>query len=418
MRPAVLMLVVTALMMSGVDGAQRAGAFGEARDHPAIDYTRRAEATAVTALNARLVAGEATLAFEPVRGHLRAVLEALSIPVESQVLVFSETSFHARLISPSNPRAVYFRDDAAVAWVRGAPVLEVAAQDREQGTIFYTLPQNETTTPRLTRNDNCLSCHLSWETLAVPGPFVLTVFPRAAAADYANGFHVDHRTPFEERWGGWYVTGKRVPRSLGNAPLLQPGLAKSGPSRVAAAPTLDGTFDRAGVLTPYSDVVALMVLEHQTRATNLMTRTGWESRVAGWPVSSHGTASRAARLPPRVEEAVAELVDYLLFVDEPPLPAPVEVTSGFAARFAAAGPRDSRGRTLRDLQLTTRLMRYPLSYMVYSAQFTALPTAVRTAVWERIGAVLDGTDRRPKYAHLSPADRRAIREILDETLQR
>jgi hypothetical protein len=412
MRPAVLVWVVTSVVMGGVVAAQRAGAFGEARDHPAIDYTRRAEATAITALNARLAAGEVSLSFEPVRGYLRSVLDALSIPVESQALVFSETSFQARLISPANPRAIYFGDQVAVAWVRGAPVLEIAAQDPEQGTFFYTLAQSDTAPPRFTRNDNCLSCHLSWETLAVPGPFVLTVFPRASPEDYTNGFHVDHRTPFEDRWGGWYVTGERVPRSLGNTRLLQPGLATSGPVRIPARAKLDGQFPPDGYLTPYSDVAALMVLEHQTRATNLMTRAGWEARVAR-PVASHASP---VSLPSRVEEAVNEMVDYFLFVDEPPLPAPVAGTSGYAARFAAAGPRDSRGRSLRDLQLTTRLMRYPLSYMVYSPQFAALPADVRAAVRRRIETVLTGTVARPKYAHLSAADRLAIREILSETL--
>jgi hypothetical protein len=409
-------LMVTGVVMSGVAVAQRAGAFGESRDHPAIDYTRRADSTAVSALNARLAAGDVTLGFEPGRGYLKSVLDALEIPVESQVLVYSETSFQARLISASNPRAVYFNDRAAVGWVRGGEVLEVAAQDPEQGTIFYTLPQKETPSPRLARNDSCLSCHLSWETLAVPGPFVLTVFPRASTAEYANGFHVDHRTPFEDRWGGWYVTGQRVPRSFGNTRLLQPTMANGHPERVTATASLEGRFDRAGYLTPYSDVAALMVLEHQTRAINLLTRTGWEARVAARLTPSHPAAGGS--LPPRADEAANELVDYLLFVDEPPLPAPVAGSSGFAEAFARRGPRDRQGRSLRELDLSRRLMRYPLSYMVYSPQFQALPVEARTAVRVRLDRVLSGSDTRPKYGHLTAADRRAIRDILSETLPR
>ena len=414
MRPWGVLILVTGLVMSGVVAAQRAGAFGEARDHPAIDYTRRADSTVVSALNARLAQQEATLRFEPVRGYLRSVLDALEVPIESQVLVYSETSSQARLISASNPRAIYFTDRVAVAWVRSGDVLEVAAQDPEQGTIFYTLSQKEAGSPRFARNDNCLSCHLSWETLAVPGPFVLTVFPRASTADYANGFHVDHRTPFDERWGGWYVTGEGVPRSLGNAPLIQPAMGKAGPARVAAAASLDGRFDLSGYPTPYSDVAALMVLEHQTRATNLLTRAGWEARAAAGLAPSHPLT--IGSMSKRIEEAVAELVDCLLFVDEPPLPAPVSGRSGFAARFAATGPKDRQGRSLRELDLTKRLMRYPLSYMVYAPQFKALPADVRAAVRDRLESILSGTDTRPKYAHLTPADRRAIREILSETL--
>lgn len=243
---------------------------------------------------------------------------------------------------------------------------------------------------------------------------MLTVFPRTSTTEYANGGHVDHRTPLEERWGGWYVTGQRVPRSLGNAALLQPKMGKSGPTRVAATASLDGRFDLSGYLTPYSDVAALMVLEHQTRATNLLTRAAWEARVAPRLAPSH--PATGGRLPPRVEEAVIELVDYLVFADEAPLPAPIAGSSGFAAAFAALGPRDRQGRSLRELDLSKRLMRYPLSYMVYSAQFQALPAQVRKVVRDRLDLVLAGQDTRPRYAYLTTSDRRAIREILRETL--
>ena len=410
MRPCLLVLVTALWIGSAAAAAQRAGAFGESRDHAAIDYTKGAESTAVTRLNDQLDRGAATLAFEPGRGYLRSVLAALEIPVSSQVLVYSETSFQARLINQSNPRAVYFNDRAAVGWVRGGEVLEIAAQDPRQGTIFYALPQKETSQPRLARNDNCLSCHLSWDTLAVPGPFVLTVMPRASDRDYANGSHVDHRTPIEERWGGWYVTGKRVPTSFANAPMLQPDVAKRGPQRVAARVSLEGVFDLKDYPAPYSDVAALMVLEHQTRGINLLTRAGWEYRVA----QGEGAAGLRV-LPPRVEEAVNELADYFLFVDEPKLTAPIVGSSGFAAEFAASGPRDRKGRSLRELQLTTRLMTYPLSYLIYSEPFAALPDLVRRGVWRRIDDVLEGRDTRPKFAHLSAADRAAIREIVEST---
>ena len=410
MRPCVLGLAALAWAGSVAFAAQRAGAFGESRDHVAINYTKGREATAVTRLNEQLEKGTASLVFESGRGYLRSVLAALDIPMSSQVLVYSETSFQARLINQSNPRAVYFNDHAAVGWVRGGEVLEIAAQDPRQGTIFYSLAQKDAAQPRLARNDNCLSCHLSWETLAVPGPFVLTVLPRASESDYANGSHVDHRTPIDERWGGWYVTGKHVPVSFANAPMLQPDLAKKGAQRVASKPSLEGVFDLKDYLAPYSDVAALMVLEHQTRGINLLTRTGWEYRVAQ---GADATPLRA--LPPRVEEAVDDLVDYLLFVDEPKLTAPIVGSSGFAADFAAAGPRDSKGRSLRDLQLTTRLMKYPLSYLIYSEQFAALPDLVRRGVWRRIDDVLEGRDKRPKFAHVSAADRVAIKEILQAT---
>jgi hypothetical protein len=112
---------------------------------------------------------------------------------------------------------------------------------------------------------------------------------------------------------------------------------------------------------------------------------------------------------------VNDLVDYLLFVDEAPLTTRIEGSSGFAERFSAIGPRDTKGRSLRDLRLETRLMRYPLSYLIYSPAFDALPDDVRSAACARLHDVLSGTDHSPKYAHLTPPVRQAILEILKDT---
>lgn len=378
--------------------AQRSDAFGASRDHEAIAYSTAPVANLVTALNAEL-AQRPPLPFDPVTGYLRPILEALNIPVESQVLVYSQTSFQARRISRTNPRAIFFREAVAVGWVRGGDLLEVAVQDPTQGTIFYTVAQSPETPARFTRDDKCLSCHLSWDTRAVPGPFVQTVFPRRSDDEYANGFVVDHRAPLPERWGGWFVTGTRVPASMGNLELLQPAMPASGPRRVGAKPSLDGTFDLTGYPTAHSDVVALMVLDHQAHATNLITRAGWEHRIGS----------------PQTPAAIAELVDYLLFVDEAPFPHPISGSAGFANAFAAGGPRDRKNRSLRDLDLTTRLMRFPLSYMIDSPGFDGLPPAVKTQVYGRLDDVLSGADRSPRYRHLTAPVRAAIREILVDT---
>jgi hypothetical protein len=391
--------------------AQRSGAFGASRDHPAIAYSDGPVTTAVTELNRRIEQGAVRLAFDPVSGYLRSALEALQIPVESQVLVYSQTSFQARLISRTNPRAIFFNDQVAVGWVRGGDILEVSAQDPRQGTVYYTIPQTPVDVPQFTRSDGCLSCHLSWETRAVPGPFVLTVFPRRSENEYADGGHSDHRAPLVERWGGWYVTGERVPSPhMGNIELLQPEMPASGPAPAPAKASLEGAFDLGGYLTPFSDVVALMVLEHQAHATNLITRAGWEYRQA-----EHDSARRGDDLSPRVREAVDELVDYFLFVDEAPLPTVVEGSSGFARIFSALGPRDPQGRSLRELQLSTRLMRYPCSFMIYSPGFDGLPEPVKRAVYERLRDVLSVPEPARRYSHLTLADRMAIVEILRAT---
>jgi hypothetical protein len=379
--------------------AQRSDAFGASRDHDAIAYSTAPVTNAVTTLSDKVRDGRVALTFDPDSGYLRSVLDALAIPVESQVLVFSPTSFQAKRITRSNPRAIYFNDHVAVAFVRGGELLEFAVHDPRQGTLFYTLRQTAAAVPAPSRNDQCLSCHLSWDTRGVPGFFLQTVFPRRSDEEYANGSFVDHRAPIADRWGGWFVTGVRVPRSMGNQDLLQPTMPVNGPTPVDAPTSLEGVFERRGYPTMFSDVVALMALEHQMHAANLITRAGWEHRIGS----------------PHVQAAVTELVDYLFFVDEAPLPHSIRGSAGFAEKFAAQGPRDASGRSLREFDLATRLMRYPLSYMIYSPGFAGLPPAVKAMTRTRIDEVLAGKDTRKKYAHLTPPLRRAIADILSDT---
>ena len=384
----------------GVLAAQRMDAFVESRHHPAIGYGRGPMATPVSALNARLSGGEAALSFDAQTGYLRATLEALDIPVASQVLVYSPTSFQASHITERNPRAIYFNDTVAVAWIRGADLLEVTAQDARHGTLFYTLGQQPSAAPQFNRQEQCVSCHLTWDTLGVPGLTVRSSRPRASTTQFVEAVAVDHALPMAERWGGWFVTGARVPaRHLGNAPLVQPGAA----TIAGEAPRLADVgvrFDTTGYLRETSDIVALLILEHQVHAANLITRLEWEARLGD------GARTRAAA------EALA---DYLLFVGEAPLDGAIHGNAGFAEAFTARGRRDRLGRSLRDLRLDGRLMRYPLSYMIYTPMFEGLSPVASAAVSEHLAAVLAGGADDPKYAHLAPADRQAIREIVHDT---
>ncbi|HEX5107963.1 MAG TPA: hypothetical protein VFV95_05935 [Vicinamibacterales bacterium] len=406
---AVAVMLCATLGAQRRDGSQRRDAFVERRDHPAIQYPTAAVSDPVARLNASLRDGKATLAYDSRAGYLTSVLQRLNIPIESQALVFSPTSFQSDLINMRNPRAVFFTDTVAVGWVRGGSVLEVAALDPRQGVIFYGLDQKNASTPQFTRNDQCLACHLSWDTLGVPGLMTTSMYPLPDDPNaYANGFTTVQGSPLEQRWGGWWVTGATGgARHMGNVPVM-PADARKKPNVPAGdLKSLDGIFDLTGYPTPYSDVVAQLVLAHQTRMTNLITRVGWEARLA--------TAVPSADASARVQEAAADLVDYMLFVDEAPLARPVSGTSGFAEQFARTGPRDSKGRSLRDLDLQRRLFRYPCSYMIYTEAFDALPQNARDAVYARLIHVLAGRDTAPRYKVLSQADRRAVIEILRET---
>jgi hypothetical protein len=390
--------------------AQRRDAFSASREHPAIAYAAREGDNPVRRLSDALAAGRAHLEFEnQARGYLESVLKALDIGVDSQVLVFSETSKQAKHINPTHPRAIYFNDTVAVGWVPGTEALEVATHDAEQGVSFYTLEQTPSAKPQLTRQIGCLLCHLSWDTLAVPGLTTLSTFPMSDDPNaYASGVVVDGRTPIAERWGGWYVTGRLVPaHHMGNVPVIVPAAELA--RQPASPPKLESVGAKVAKADAYpsaqSDVAALMVLNHQTHATNLLTWVGWEVRVA---LAEHKPLDR-------VDDAVRDLVDYFLFVDEAPIVAPIAGASGFAAAFAARGPRDGNGRSLRQLDLATRLMRYPCSYMVYSPAFDALPPVAREKIYARMWRVLSGEDKDPRYAKLSPSDRRAVIEILRAT---
>jgi hypothetical protein len=390
--------------------AQRRDVFSASREHPAIAYAAREGVNPVRRLNDALAAGQVHLEFEnEARGYLRSVLKALGVGVESQVLVFSETSKQAKHINPAHPRAIYFNDTIAVGWVPGTEVLEVATHDAEQGVSFYTLEQTPSAKPQLTRQIGCLLCHLSWDTLAVPGLTTVSTFPMSDDPNaYASGVVVDGRTPISERWGGWYVTGRVVPaHHMGNRPVIQPAAELA--RQPAAAPRLESvaaTIAKADVYpSQQSDVAALMVLNHQTHAANLLTWVGWETRVA---LAGHKPLDR-------VDDAVRDLVDYFLFVDEAPIVSPIAGASGFAETFAARGPLDAKGRSLRQLDLTARLVRYPCSYMIYSPAFDALPPVARDKIYARMWRILSGEETDRRYAKLSAADRRAVIEILRAT---
>jgi hypothetical protein len=390
--------------ITAVVSAQLAGSIIEP-SHPAIGYPGESN-DRVAQLNRKLQSGEIQLEFEERTGYLRSLLAALDIPIDSQVALFSGTSLQARIINARNPRTIFFNDSTAVGWMSGG-LIEVASLDPRQGATFYLLPQQTTPPPRqLARDTRCLACHYSTATLGVPG-FLVRSIPSASSGTimpWLGNYTTDHRSPLDERWGGWYVTG-RGGRHLGNAPIEDRTLqdVRIDESNLNVA-TLENRFDTRFYLSPHSDVVALLVFDHQMRMMNLLTRLGWEARI----LEDEGRTTAA------LNDAVIEAVDYMLFVDEAPLDG-ITGTSGFAERFSARGPRDSKGRSLRDFDLQRRLFRYPCSYMIYSEAFDALPAAARNAVAARLLQVLTGKDTSAKYKTLSAADRQAILEILRET---
>lgn len=406
--PLTISLAILAILLPTVSlRAQLTGTFSNWIAHPAIAYQTKPATDPVARLNLRLREGSATLAFDERSGYLRSTLAALDIPVESQVALFNRDSLQTQIISSVNPRALYFNDSVSVGFVPGG-FLELAAQDPVQGIVFYALDNEPGERPQFRRRFDCLTCHYSASTAYVPGML-----------DRSTGqLAVNHAMPLGERWGGWYVTGESRLAHQGNRVPLPDG------RQVVTSPTwpsLDVKLDAHGYLSDRSDIAALLVFNHQMTAMNLLARVGWEARVAEYERAQAGDPL-LTRLPggPRetpmpLVDAARELVDYFLFVDEAPLPAPVRGTAGFAERFAAIGPRDRQGRSLRQLDLESRLLRYPCSYLIYSDAFDALPAAAREAIYRRLWDVLSGTEQNERYRRLSADTRQAIVEILRET---
>jgi hypothetical protein len=256
--------------------------------------------------------------------------------------------------------------------------------------------------------------------VGVPGMLVRSVFPSPSGMplEELGGYVTDDRSPFEQRWGGWYVTGVTGSmRHMGNGVVTDPSRAESiFSNQTLNLESLKGKFDTDAYLSPYSDIVALMVFEHEMHVMNLFTRAGWEVRYSEYedrttdsPVDRLGTTEAVLR------EAANAVTDAMLFVDEKPLPGEIRGTSGFEQMFSAEGPRDSEGRSLRQFDLENRLMRYPCSYMIYSPAFDALPDDLKQAIYERMWIILSGRDRSAKYAKFSLADRQTVVEILRGT---
>ncbi|HEX5106134.1 MAG TPA: hypothetical protein VFV87_20080 [Pirellulaceae bacterium] len=402
-------------------------AFGQEYEEEPIRYSDSEPNNRVSQVLERIEAGELKLKFSDRLGYLPALLQELNVPASSQMLVFSKTSLQRQRIAPRTPRAIYFSDDVYIGYCQQGAVLEISAVDPQLGAVFYTLDQDQYETPLVKRQtDNCLLCHGSGHTKDVPGHVVRSVFSDAGGLPIlsSGSYRINQASPLAQRWGGWYVTGTHgEQKHLGN--LIIP--TRDVPERLDNSAGMNVTdladrFNTGKYLTPHSDIVALMVLEHQAEAHNLLTRASMHTRQAmhyqqalnrelGEPADKVWDSTKS-----RIKSVCEPLVEYLLFSEEAQLASPIHGTSGFAEEFVRRGPRDRQGRSLRDFDLSRRLFQYPCSYLVYSPNFQELPREAKDYVLRRMWEVLSGADQSEPFAHLSADDRQAILEILRETL--
>jgi hypothetical protein len=389
----------------------------------ALSFRRQQEQqeNPVLGLSQRIESDKTDLNYDEAHGYLTSVLKELKVPVSSQALVFSKSSFQLTQISPEAPRAIYFNDDTYVGWVNHGSFIEIAHVDPKKGPAFYTIEQEYDPYPDIQpQTDQCLICHDTFQTnTPVPRLLMLSVLPNPDGnALKAAALITNDKSPLRERWGGWYVTGTHgSQRHLGNTIVraraddiddMKKFIPRLDLSAGANLTDLSKRFNTGEYLSPYSDIVALMVLGHQTHVHNMITSGVYEMRDA----VQKGLTDK---MPQIIKDAGEPIVKAMLFSEEAPLTDPVSGTSGFAAEFMSRGPRDSKGRSLRDFDLKHRLMRYPMSYLVYSKSFDDMPTELLDYIKRRFREVLTGEDTSPTFAHLSSEDRKAILEILHET---
>ncbi len=378
-------------------------------DEEAIGYSKSPDTNQLTRLQLRIDRGEVVLRFDPRHGYLPALLEALNISPNSQMLVFSKTSFQRERIHPASPRALYLNDDVYVGFVPGSPMLELSVADPHLGGVFYTLDQKETARPRFVRTDGCLECHASAKSMGVPGHLVRSfATDESGVVDLNSGTSlVNHRTPFAERWGGWYVTGTHGRQThRGNL------FGAEAFTRAAQEPNVAGNltnlaryFDTSRYPAPGSDIVALMLLEHQSHQHNFITRLHYEATLA---LRQYGHLRY-------LRSAIHAFLKYTLFTEEAPLTAPIHGDPAYAAWFQTQGPKDPHGRSLRQLNLQTRLLEYPCSYLIYSEAFNALPQPLLDLLYQRLYEILSGQDSSPDFQSIPAPTRRAILDILRAT---
>lgn len=404
---------------------------GDDFENPPVSYYDSPSRDRVAILWGDIQAGKVRLVADEHGSYLSSVLELLDIPVSSQCLVFSKTSLQINYISPRKPRAIYFNDDCYVGTVQGSNIIELTAIDNQLGSVFYTLElpsqhlEEAPDSPTIIRDrGQCLSCHATTRTERVPGVLVRSVFsdkagrPRSGSSSYVS----DHRSPFLQRWGGWYVTGTHGSmRHMGNVFAVDrddpQGLDMESGANLNTLPT---EVSRSGYLSDESDIVALMVLEHQTRVHNLITRANYETRQATHLDKAMNQALGRAEdyvsdsTKRRIAAVGEELVRALLFADEFQLTDTVVGSRAFTDDFLSLGPADTQGRSLRDFDLSKYLFKNRCSYLVLSTHFDSLPEPVMQFVKERMTEVLVDGDDIPKGVVLDDLQRTTIVSMLQE----
>jgi len=352
---------------------------------------------------------------------LQKLLTDLDVPVSSQVIVFSKTSLQRDLVSPENPRAMYFNEDIHVAWMPGGKI-EVNSFDAGTGGMFYfeVQPKNPGDRVGFEQPRSCFGCHGGSATNFLPGPLARSNFTDATGRrlrGVRSHNRIGHSIPFAERWGGYFVTN--APPTLehmGNSFAVRAGREISIPESGKRSTTdLSEFFDVEKLLRPDSNILPLMLFDHQIELHNLLVEALYRHRTEEYNAEQNGGVPRKD-LAKKTDSHFDKLVRYFLFADEPSLaghefdPAP-----DFVSDFHRNQRTDSAGQSLKDLDLKTRIFKNRCSYMIYSRSFEEAPQSMKDRVYDRLWDILSPEEAPDEYAYLDSDERRRILDILKAT---
>ncbi|MES2604770.1 MAG: hypothetical protein V4603_07510 [Pseudomonadota bacterium] len=384
------------------------------KEYPQMGYGRTPPTDTYTKLMQRLAESGQKLPATDSRGYLDALLKELDIDPSSQVLVFSKSSLKQRFIAPQTPRSLFFNDEVYVGFVPGSRSLEVAAMDPNQGPVFFDVSQDAAAeAPFKQETSRCLRCHDSYSMTGggVPRFMLSSVIAGADGNVVSHELSeiTDMSTPLEQRWGGWYVTGNSGKQThLGNFIVTDVAvLAKRPWVGQTNQEKLDTYADLAIYPRQTSDIIALLVLQHQVDVQNRLVRLNYESR----KLLAENPNADDAQLQP----LVMPVLQGLFMVEEAPLADAVEGNAGYREWFEQRGPATADGLSLRQFDLQSRTFRYRLSYLIYSAAVDALAEPVKTLLFRDIKAVLAGDSILLPRFELPAEERATITAILQST---
>lgn len=403
--------IVALLSLSSALSAAAPEPFKGDVEQPPHSYSQRPLQDRFTKMKDAFEAGRIPLDGSSEKAFLLSLLKVLGVPASSQMLVFSTTSLQLRYITPGNPRALFFNEDLYVGYIPGAR-LEIVSLDPEAGAVFYIFDIPRGGQPiRIERSDRCANCHIGDDTGHVPGLLVKSVVPGPTGGSLISFRQAQsgHGIPFDQRFGGWYVTGGRgIAEHWGNT------IGRMAEGKVTKTTIEPGRlFDFAKYPVATSDVLPQLLLEHQTGFVNRVVEANYRTRAALHTDGEKLTPAHTAELA----EQARLVTRYLLFADEVPLPATgLQGDTAFKKDFLQTRRPTAAGLALKDFDLRTRLFRQRCSYMIYSPVFAGLSPSMKQSIYRRLREALSVERPDREYSYLPATEKQAIRGILQATL--